>query len=109
MAKRGASCPRERRTTRAQQTCAIILSNNGQGVITMENQAKCKRLNKYISDSGYCSRREADRLISEGRVRLDGRVGVLGDRVLPGMDVTVHSPLKYIVGKFSNTIFFVQF
>ena len=55
----------------------------------MENQAKCKRLNKYISDSGYCSRREADRLISEGRVRLDGRVGVLGDRVLPGMDVTV--------------------
>ena len=55
----------------------------------MENQAKCKRLNKYISDSGYCSRREADRLISEGRVRLDGRVGALGDRVLPGMDVTV--------------------
>ncbi len=55
----------------------------------MENQAKCKRLNKYIADSGYCSRREADRLISEGRVRLDGRVGVLGDRVLPGMDVTV--------------------
>jgi 23S rRNA pseudouridine2604 synthase len=55
----------------------------------MENQAKCKRLNKYIADSGYCSRREADRLISEGRVRLDGRVGALGDRVLPGMDVTV--------------------
>jgi 23S rRNA pseudouridine2604 synthase len=55
----------------------------------MENQAKCKRLNKYIADSGCCSRREADRLISEGRVRLDGRVGALGDRVLPGMDVTV--------------------
>ena len=55
----------------------------------MENQAQCKRLNKYIADSGYCSRREADRLISEGRVRLDGRVGALGDRVLPGMDVTV--------------------
>ena len=55
----------------------------------MENQAKCKRLNKYIADSGYCSRREADRLISEGRVRLEGRVGALGDRVLPGMDVTV--------------------
>lgn len=55
----------------------------------MENQATGKRLNKYIADSGYCSRREADRLISEGRVRLDGRVGALGDRVLPGMDVTV--------------------
>ena len=47
------------------------------------------RLNKYMADSGYCSRREADRLISEGRVRVDGGVGALGDRVLPGMTVTV--------------------
>ena len=30
------------------------------------------RLNKYISDTGYCSRREADRLISEGRVTING-------------------------------------
>lgn len=55
----------------------------------MDDQATGKRLNKYIADSGYCSRREADRLIQEGRVRLDGRVGVLGDRVLPGMAVEV--------------------
>ena len=55
----------------------------------MENQLPGKRLNKYMADSGYCSRREADRLIQEGRVRLDGRVGALGDRVLPGMAVTV--------------------
>lgn len=47
------------------------------------------RLNKYIADSGYCSRREADRLIGEGKVLIDGRVGVLGDRILPGMRVTV--------------------
>ena len=45
------------------------------------------RLNKFIADSGYCSRREADRLIQEGRVKIDGRVGALGDRVLPGMRV----------------------
>ena len=56
---------------------------------TIDNQATGKRLNKFIADSGYCSRREADRLIQEGRVRLDGRVGVLGDRVQPGMAVTV--------------------
>ena len=55
----------------------------------MDDQATGKRLNKFIADSGYCSRREADRLIQEGRVRLDGRVGVLGDRVQPGMAVTV--------------------
>lgn len=53
----------------------------------MENQGK--RLNKFVADSGYCSRREADRLIAEGRVRVDGRPGELGDRVLPGMRVTV--------------------
>ena len=53
----------------------------------MENQGK--RLNKFVADSGYCSRREADRLIAEGRVQVDGRPGALGDRVLSGMRVTV--------------------
>ena len=47
------------------------------------------RLNKYIADSGFCSRREADRLIEQGRVRLDGRGAGLGDRVAPGAEVTV--------------------
>ena len=47
------------------------------------------RLNKYISDAGHCSRREADRWIEEGRVYIDGRKGTLGDRVLPGMKVTI--------------------
>ena len=45
------------------------------------------RLNKWIAESGFCSRREADRLISEGKVTIDGRTGVLGDKVLPGMKV----------------------
>ncbi len=48
-----------------------------------------KRLNKYIADSGYCSRREADRLIEEGRVKVDGHAGSLGDRIADGMCVTV--------------------
>lgn len=48
-----------------------------------------KRLNKFIADSGYCSRREADRLIEEGRVQVDGHTGSLGDRVLDGMTVIV--------------------
>ncbi len=54
----------------------------------MENK-NGKRLNKFIADSGYCSRREADRLIEERRVLVDGREGVLGDKILPGMRVTV--------------------
>ena len=52
-----------------------------------------KRLNKFIADSGYCSRREADRLIEEGKVLIDGRIGVLGDKILPGMRVVVDGHL----------------
>ena len=56
----------------------------------MENSNNTgKRLNKYIADSGFCSRREADRLIEQGRVAVDGRTGTLGDRVTDGMTVTV--------------------
>ena len=48
------------------------------------------RLNRYLAETGLCSRREADRLIESGRVQVDGRVGVLGDRVSPGMRVVVN-------------------
>lgn len=40
-----------------------------------------KRLNKYITEAGYCSRREADSYISQGRVTVNGREAVLGDMV----------------------------
>lgn len=41
------------------------------------------RINKAISDSGYCSRRQADTLIEQGRVTLNGKVVTLGDRAMP--------------------------
>lgn len=47
------------------------------------------RLNKYIADSGLCSRREADSLIEQGHVKIDGRPGQLGSRVLPDQVVLV--------------------
>lgn len=40
-----------------------------------------KRLNKFITDAGYCSRREADKYIEQGRVSINGRIAVLGDQV----------------------------
>jgi 23S rRNA pseudouridine2604 synthase len=62
------------------------------------------RLNRYISDAGHCSRREADRLISEGRVKINGKVAVLGQKVMPGDRVTVNgkpvsggAPKKYLL------------
>lgn len=48
-----------------------------------------KRLNKYISETGYCSRREADRLISDNRVKINGKTPELGTKVMPGDNVTV--------------------
>lgn len=46
-------------------------------------------LNKYISSTGVCSRREADKFIEAGRVRINGKVAKKGNRVLPGQEVTL--------------------
>ena len=52
-------------------------------------------LNKYISSTGICSRREADRLIESGRVKLNGKRAQKGNRVYPGDKVIVdNKPLK---------------
>tara|TARA_R110002096_G_scaffold412765_2_gene613313 strand:+ start:637 stop:1404 length:768 start_codon:yes stop_codon:yes gene_type:complete len=42
-----------------------------------------KRLNKYLSEAGYCSRREADRLIDAGRVTINDVVPEMGTKVTP--------------------------
>ncbi|MCQ2070263.1 MAG: pseudouridine synthase, partial [archaeon] len=47
------------------------------------------RLNKFIAEAGVASRRAADRMIEEGRVSVNGRLGVLGDRIVPGDVVKV--------------------
>lgn len=48
------------------------------------------RLNKFISESGKASRRGADKLIEEGRVKINGRKGKIGDQVKPGDEVMVN-------------------
>ena len=47
------------------------------------------RINKYLSEAGYCSRRQADRLIEEGRVTIDGKVAQMGDKVTDAQKVMV--------------------
>ena len=39
------------------------------------------RINKYLSEAGFCSRREADVLISSGRVMADGHLAVSGEKI----------------------------
>jgi pseudouridine synthase len=53
-------------------------------------EPKSIRLNKFISDSGYCSRREADKLIEQGRVIINGHIAELGTRVLATDNVLVN-------------------
>lgn len=47
------------------------------------------RLNKYLSGAGVCSRREADRLIESGAVKVDGEKAYPGMKIHPGQDVFV--------------------
>ncbi|MBQ6025395.1 MAG: 23S rRNA pseudouridine(2604) synthase RluF [Lachnospiraceae bacterium] len=47
------------------------------------------RINKYMAESGMCSRREADKLVADGKVYIDGVQAVMGSKVLPGQKVTV--------------------
>ena len=48
------------------------------------------RLNKYLSEAGVCSRREADRLIEEGKVFVDGVRAENGRKVTDEMEITVN-------------------
>ena len=48
------------------------------------------RLNKFISESGICSRREADRYIEQGNVFINGRKANIGDQVKVGDKVKVN-------------------
>lgn len=52
-----------------------------------------KRLNKYISETGYCSRREADRLVEEGRVAINGAQAVMGTKVGANDEVRIDGRL----------------
>ena len=51
---------------------------------------KSTRINKYISESGLCSRREADRFVEQGNVWINGRRATTGDQVVAGDRVKVN-------------------
>lgn len=55
----------------------------------MSDTIKQTRINKYLSEVGYCSRRAADKLIEQGRITINGKVPEMGTKVLSGDDVRV--------------------
>ncbi len=60
------------------------------------------RLNKYIGESGLCSRREADKLIDEGRVRINGILAEKGTKVHANDVVTVNGK---VIGKREELVY----
>ncbi|HEY9184471.1 MAG TPA: 23S rRNA pseudouridine(2604) synthase RluF [Salegentibacter sp.] len=56
-------------------------------------EEKLTRINKYLSEVGYCSRREADKLIDQGRITLNGKVPEMGTKITTGDEVRVDGKL----------------
>ena len=61
------------------------------------------RINKYLSEVGFCSRRKADKLIEQGKVKINGKTSSLGDQVeendqvtVDGIDIKPHHDFVYI-------------
>lgn len=51
------------------------------------------RINKFLSEAGFCSRRAADKLIEEGRITINGEVAIMGTKIKPGDEVRVNGKL----------------
>lgn len=57
--------------------------------VLIRGEKESVRINKYLTAAGFCSRRQADRLVEEQRVKIDGAVAEIGAQVRSGQFVTV--------------------
>jgi 23S rRNA pseudouridine2604 synthase len=67
------------------------------------SEEKSTRINKYLSEAGYCSRRKADKLLEEGKITINGKIPELGTKVLPNDEVRVDGEL--IVSKNDKPVY----
>ena len=51
------------------------------------------RIDKYLSEAGFCSRREADKLIEKNKIKINGKAPLIGTKVMPGDKVSVNNQL----------------
>ena len=61
------------------------------------------RINKYLSQIGICSRREADKLVDSGRIKVNNEIAILGTKIKKGDKITIDN--KLIKPKKKKTIF----
>lgn len=66
----------------------IIMAKRTKRLTSLVTEQDEIRINKFLSDAGVCSRREADRYIKEGKVTIDGVVAQIGSKVKKGSVVT---------------------
>mgnify|MGYP003631752250 CR=1 FL=1 len=59
----------------------------------MQDNSNKTRINKYLSEAGYCSRRAADKLIEQGRVTINGAVPEMGTKISTGDVIKVDGEL----------------
>ena len=68
-------------------------SKNSNNIIQHAEKSEEIRVNKYIADSGFTSRREADKLIEQGKVFIDGVKATTGVKVKKGQKVRVNNTI----------------
>ena len=57
------------------------------------------RINKFLSESGYCSRRKADKMIEDGRIKINGILCVMGEKVSISDKISIDDKLIYFSKK----------
>ena len=65
------------------------------------------RIQKIISQSGFCSRRKAEELIAQGRVKVNGRPCTLGDKALAGKDIITVDGERIMVNN-KRTLYYIM-
>lgn len=73
--------------------------NNKRNIINHYEVKGEVRLNKYISETGFCSRREADKLIEQRRVKVDNVLGTTGMKVTKNQQVTIDGKSLNVVNE----------
>lgn len=69
-------------------------------------EMKLVRINKFFSEIGYCSRREADKLVEQGRVTINGKVAEMGSKVSNDDEIRLDGKL---MGKMKEDFVYIAF
>ncbi len=70
------------------------------------SENKGTRINKFLSEAGFCSRREADKLIDKNRVKINGKVPLIGTKVMAGDRVSVD---KKVISSRKEKLVYIAF